>query len=192
MPRDLVSSKQFQMLADTINKGRGFSHKVAGSDKGYKAKHGYMVGMPGLGKDFPAGAVSATDLEGFAASQKDVLSESDVYMGGWQGENPKRGSVDVSRRFDRSESGLVSAREAASISNQEAIGEVGWRGGYVGDISNPNYVESVGHNEKSQLNLFEDKWIHTGVSDPAATAALRGAGKLSKAQYTYPDGRPFP
>jgi hypothetical protein len=174
MPRNILSSNQFDVLADTINTGGGFSVKVAGDQGvGQKAKDGYMVGMPGYGRDFSPGSVAGSDLESYAVENQDVLSEPDVYMGGWQGTDPIRGSVDASRRFDRSASGIVGARDAAIVSNQEAIGEVDKRGGYVGDINNPYYVSSVGHNEKSQINLFENRWIETGESDPAAIAALK-------------------
>jgi hypothetical protein len=173
----MISRAQFQPLANKINAGGGFSHKVAGPNQGQQATDGYMVGLPGYGKDFPINKpVTGADLEQHAVQHSAVFSQPDVYMGGWLGQNPTRASVDASVRFDRSPSGMVSARDAATIANQEAIGEVDVSGGYVGEINNPYYREERGHSERMDPTLFEHDWAQTGNVDPAAVGAL-AAGK---------------
>lgn len=187
MPSNMISQEQFQKLADKINVGGGFSHKVAGAvggplGRGERAKHGYMVGMPGYGKDFPVDQpVTGAELEQHAVGHQSLLSAPDVFMGGWQGRDPTRASVDASVRFDRSASGLVDAREAATLSNQEAIGEVGFRGGYVGDVPNPYYRSERGHQQRIDPTLFESEWEQTGSADPAAVGALTSGDPIKQA-----------
>jgi hypothetical protein len=170
----MISRAQFQKLADVINTGGGFSHKVAGPQQGKKAADAYMVGMPGYGKDFePDQPVSGADLEQFAQEEQSVLSQPEIYMGGWQGADPVRASVDISQRFDRSLTGsLVSARVAATTANQEAIGEVDKRGGYVGDIVNPYYRSDRPQSFREDPTLFESSWEQTGDVDPIAVDIL--------------------
>jgi hypothetical protein len=186
MSSNMISQAQFQKLADKINLGGGFSHKVAGAvggplGRGERAKHGYMVGMPGYGKDFPVDQpVTGAELEQHAMGHQSILSDPDVFMGGWQGKDPTRASVDASVRFDRSASGLVNAREAATLANQEAIGEVGFRGGYVGETLNPYYRSERGHQQRIDPTLFEYEWEQTGSADPVAVGALAAGDPIKQ------------
>lgn len=92
--------------------------------------------------------------------------------GGWQGSDPVRASVDVSRKYGRTPAGLTAARTAAIEANQEAIGELDPSGGYVGDIPNPYYRSERPQTVREDPTLFEADWAQTGTIDPVAVDIL--------------------
>lgn len=188
MPSNMISQAQFQKLADKINVGGGFSHKVAGavggpSGRGERAKNAYLVGLPGHGEDFPIDELATgTGLEDYAVRHEQVLSAPNVVMGGWLGEDPTRVSLDATGLFDRSApTSRVDSREAATLANQEAMGEVGFRGGYVRSIPNPYYRSERGHQARIDPTLFESEWEQTGSADPAGVAALAAGDPIKQA-----------
>lgn len=184
----MISQEQFQKLADKINDRQGFSHKVAGAvggplGRGERAKNAYLVGLPGHGEDFPIDELATgTGLEDYAVRHAQVLSAPNVVMGGYMGADPVRVSLDSSVLFDRSApTSSVDSREAATLANQEDIGEVGFRGGYVGSIPNPYYRSERGHQQRIDPTLFESEWEQTGSADPAAVGALTSGDPIKQA-----------
>lgn len=161
-----ISQEQVGELAGTLNQGGGFSVKAVGPGAGMQATDGYMVGIPGYGRDFPVGDTDPADINKYINDYHDLLAQHDIFLGGWQGSNPKRGSVDVSRRFGREMgwSGVMAAKRAAVQGNQEAIGVVGTPkspSGYLGDIKNPNYDPTGGHEERG-LSQADEDWVKQG------------------------------
>ena len=172
-----LSSRQFNALSRVINTGGGFSVKAIGSSAeepaGRRATSGYMVGMPGRGQDLSIGAVSGADIEGYVTAKTDLLSKPGMYLGGWQGQDPVRASVDIAKRFPRGKrGGLTGAKALAARSNQEAIGVVGPTAGYEGEVMNPNYNPERGHSERP-LSVKDAEWIapRTPAGQPKAPSS---------------------
>jgi hypothetical protein len=182
--RDHLSPPQVQMLVDTINSGGGFSIKAAGQGAGTYAENSFMVGVPGHGRDFPVGDTTVDDMHQFISDNDSVLRQPGMNMGGWQGSNPKRGSVDVAEAFPRvSWQAVVDAKTAAVQANQEAIGAVGTRRSpteYQGDIKNPHYDAAAGHAGRA-VQPHEQAWVNS----PRATVVT---GDRSKATLLQRDG----
>lgn len=164
---DYLSQSQLQGLADIMNAGGGFSVKAVGEDAGKYAENSFMVGVPGHGRDFPVGDTKASDLGQFISDKEDILREPPMYMGGWRGGDPARGSVDVAKAFPRTSWDSVIAAKAAAIrGNQEAIGAVGTRESgtaYQGDIKNPYYTAGAGHAGR-EVQPHELAWVHSPVA----------------------------
>jgi hypothetical protein len=168
----MISRQQFQGLADRLNVvDGGYSHKVAGPGEGTDAKAGYMVGIPGHGIDLPEGSVTGGQLEAHARSNEALLSQPEVYQGGWNGSMPPRASVDVSRRFPTGQRGSRSAAKVlAARGNQEGIGEVDASGGYAGTIANPNYKEGAPQTGRA-LSIKDAAWAFPQSSGPKAPSS---------------------
>lgn len=181
-----LSTRQFENVARTLNEpGGGLSIKAAGPGVGFPATEGFMVGMPGLGKDWGEGQkVQPEDIESFTEENIETLEQPDVFLGGWRGSNPDRASVDVSRRFPKTEQGRVSSRFEATRGNQEAIGEVGPVGEYQGDIDNPFYLPAEKQEPREMVTLFESAWASSEkpeeAPDPTHMAVWKQAETFPK------------
>lgn len=183
---ELLSHGQLGHLAKTINSGGGFSVRAAGADRGRRATSGYMVGQPGMGVDYPAGDIHPGHIASFAIARRNELAKPDHFLGGWQGENPVRGSLDVAKRFPTGQRGSLSkAKLSAAKSNQEGIGIVDAAGDYGGTINNPNYVEGRGHGSRT-VTLRDASWAFpksTGPRQPSSNRTMvsrvsaRGEGR---------------
>lgn len=172
---ELLSTGQLGHLAKTINSGGGFSVKAAGADRGRRATSGYMVGQPGMGMDYPVGDIHPGHIASYAIARRDALAKPDHYLGGWQGEDPVRGSLDVAKRFPTGQRGSRStAKLSAAKSNQEGIGIVDAQGDYGGTINNPNYRKERGHGYR-QPTLKDASWAFpaTPEGQPRAQSSRR-------------------
>jgi len=170
----MINKQQFQGLADRLNVvDGGYSHKVAGPGQGTDATSGYMVGLPGHGIDLPEGTVRGDQLEAHARANEALLSQPEVYQGGWNGSKPPRASVDVSKRFPVGQRGSRSAAKVlAARGNQEGIGEVNAAGGYAGTIPNPNHMEGAPQTGKA-LSVKDAAWAFPESTGPKAPSSKR-------------------
>ena len=190
---EMLTGHPFRQLANTINEGGGFSVKAFGHDRGRRATSGYMVGQPSQGHDFPSGDVHPRELEMYTVSKVDHLEKPDHFLGGWQGEDPVRASVDVAKRFPMGQAGSRSrAKMSAASSNQEAVGMVDAGGDYAGEIKNPNYVKDRGHGYRTPT-VKDARWAfptsaEQGRPRPSSPRQSRANGPLGPRGEGRPAG----
>lgn len=117
-------------------------------------------GYRGLSSDYPEEpALTDTDLVEFARRPgvAEALSEPDVYLGGWQGEDPVRQSVDVSKAYNsRTAAGRYGGKLAAAETNQESVGVIK-SGEFVGELEYPYYRSGAPQTGRNP-DLFDSAW----------------------------------
>jgi hypothetical protein len=183
-----LSKDQLNFLAQKINENEGFSVKAVGPAAGTPTADAYLVGIAGLGKDFPVDKpIKGSQIKRFAKSNEEVLAQPEMSLGGFQAQNPTRASLDVSQEFPTTPEGLQAARLEAAASNQEGIGELDPMGGYSGTIDNPYYNYAAGQRkQRPQVTLFEGDWAATGNVDPAAVDVVTAGPNWPKIKKTRP------
>lgn len=149
---------QFQGLRNLLDTSGGFSMRVAAPGVGRIAKDSYMVGLSGLGRDGLDTPVSNQEIQTFIEDRADDLSAPGRHMGGWVSPTGKT-ALDVSQAHPRTPEGESAARAEALRGHQEAYGEVGHSGEYVGDHPNPFHM--AGHGDAH--------------ANPVGSIILRGA-----------------
>jgi hypothetical protein len=156
-----LNPEEFMGLGDELAQG-GFSRKVAGPGAGSGPKGDvYMVGgYKGVSGDFdPEPAMTDSGIHSFAsrADVAPVLSEPNVYLGGWQGSEPPRQSFDASEAYStRNPASRYAGRLAAAERNQEAVAVIK-KGEYSGDMSYPYYQEGAPQSGRNP-DLFDASW----------------------------------
>jgi len=181
-----LSKDQLDFLAKKINENEGFSVKAVGPAAGTPTADAYLVGIAGLGKDFPVDKpIKGSQIKRFAKSNEEVLAQPEMSLGGFQAQNPTRASLDVSQEFPTTTAGLQAARLESVASNQEGIGELDPEGGYAGTIDNPYYNYAAGQRrQRPQVTLFEGDWAATGNVDPVAVDIVTAAPNWPKMKKT--------
>ncbi len=170
-----ISNKDLKTAVGAANAGGGFSVRAYGPQAGQMPDSAYMVGIPGYGEDFTPAATVAQARD-FVRSRKNVLTRGDHFLGGWQGSNPQRTSLDVSRAFTplSSKRAQMSARMLAVRGNQEAIGVVPEGGGYAGEYGNPFYQPNALQAGR-EMTTAERSW----ATDPVKRQRV-GSGSVTK------------
>lgn len=154
----VLSDAQLNFLADEAIKV-GFSVKAFGPNAGERASYGYMVGTSGHGHDiFPESAITGQHIRDYTNSKEDVLSQKDMYLGGWIGGKPKRASLDVSKRVPSTLRGKHEALTAMIHANQEAAGHVMEPDDY-SETKNPFYDEHAPQTGRP-LTGKEQDWVN--------------------------------
>lgn len=157
----MINEQQFGKVAEDMAAG-GFSVKVAGSGQGTSPSGNVNMvgGYKGHFADFPAEpALTGEDLREFASEPERhaALSEPDVYLGGWPGDQPPRQSLDVSKAYStRSAESRYAGNLAAAEANQESIGLIR-AGDFVGERRYPYYAEGESQ-EGRNPDLFDAAW----------------------------------
>ena len=145
--RDGLNYSQFTRMAEFANYdpkgyGGGFSRKAYG-DVGAKAKDAYMVADEEHEQMTPK-PVTADHLMRFAEDKSGPLHEQNAYMGAWVPSNESRGTLDVSRAYQKSDpSSLGRAKVAGWSHHQKAIGEVDAEGDYMGDVKPLGFTPQI-------------------------------------------------
>lgn len=144
-----MSKRSVADLAETVNKeisskkkSSGWSVRAYGPDAGKKAKDSFLVALPKPQVEEPIKAPLTTRaLTRYQRKFKGLLKQ-DTWHGGWL---PRKGggTQDVSEAFPRNEEGFKTAYAKGIRHEQEAVGEVGPRGGYVRSIELPVNVGNL-------------------------------------------------
>lgn len=141
MSTDTLSRAQMgHLLADNPE---GFSVRAYAPGVGERASHGYMVATEGQGQDYSPKASVDEGME-FIAKREAVLRRPEHFLGGYQGTDPPRTALDVSRRHPDTFTGHVAAASGAMRLNQESYGHLRGPTEYT-DFPNPYYRANEGH-----------------------------------------------
>lgn len=165
-----LSKEQFKHLEDIMagrvtnprsgEKVEGFSITAFGPHTGRLAGPSFLVGIAGNSTDFSSNP-RASEIEEYANKHQRILSEPDMVLGGWGGQNPPRASLDTSKMFHKTTKGLSQARFATARFNQESFGEMGLNEinepAYVATHSNPHYVPGASQKGR-KLTRAERSW----------------------------------
>ena len=154
----ILSNSQFYYLAKKAM-NTGFSVKAFGPNAGKRAAYTYLVGTAGHGSDVePSSAITGKHVKDYALSKEDVLSQPDMYLGGWKGGDPERASLDVTRGMPSTLKGKKAALTAMIYGNQEAAGHVMRPNTYT-QIDNPFYDKEQPQTGRD-LSPAEEAWVH--------------------------------
>lgn len=154
---NILSDGQFAYLADEAMR-EGFSVKAFGPDAGEHASYGYMIGTAGHGHDIePASDITGQHVKDYTFRKQDVLSQPDMYLGGWRGGKPERASLDVAKKVPSTLKGKKEALNAMIYANQEAAGHLMEPGDY-SQVDNPFYDPSAPQTGRD-LSPEEHAWV---------------------------------
>lgn len=152
-----MSRKQRSALSEKVNQeaategSSGWSVRAYGRNRGEKAKDSFMVALPKERVESPISApVSPQEMSSYQSEHRGLLKQPGMYHGGWIPQTGQ-GAQDVSTGYPRTEEGLVTAMSAAVQNKQEAIGELGPLGQYVGDIPVPKHLSGQFWPEKMEV-----------------------------------------
>jgi len=157
MSDNILSDDQFSYLANEAMH-TGFSVKTFGPRAGERASYGYLVGTAGHGHDIsPASDITGQHVKEYALGKKPVLSQDNMYLGGWRGGNPERASLDVTKLAPSTLRGREEALTSMISANQEAAGHVMDPNDY-SETSNPFYDPKATQTGRP-LTAEEHAWV---------------------------------
>lgn len=179
-----ISDKDLQTAIGAANAGGGFSVRAYGPKAGELAKDAYMVGIPGYGQDYTP-EVDLGQARKFVQTRRGVLSRTDHFLGGWQGSNPLRTTLDVSRSYSPlgGKHAEMRARLTAARGNQEAIGKVDPESQYAGNIYNPNYDPAVPQTMRT-LTAADRSWAFEPIRRRLSAEESATKPRLMRKRYS--------
>ena len=142
MRKSAVKRLTTKVNEELATKGEsGWSVQAYGKEAGSVARDSFAVALPKEQVEQPIKAPLTTrSLTRYQRRFKGLLKQG-MYHGGWlpaQGE----GTQDVSQMFPRTEEGFKEAYGRGARNKQRAIGEIGSKGEYVGNIDIPSELHS--------------------------------------------------
>lgn len=164
-----------------------FSVRAYGQGVGDRAKNGYVVALGEHGADYSPTA-SVDDAASFVQNRKDVLQQPNRYFGGYQGTEPPRMALDVSRLHEPTISGHMAAAHEAMSTNQESYGHLGSDPTDYTDFPNKYYDPQGGHGHRA-VSMEQMGWAveqghalhpNEGVSQPSRSSELTAPSKVPR------------